>query len=217
MDVNENQERVYINIPAAFVKENLTNKQTGQSFHIATMPKNTIVDGKDVGGYQFSPMFVNKPFKFNGNQIALDDNNEPIINETSKMRVIPMKADSEVWLQNNKTKDKVIASPQTVKDALKENMKLYRAEQKEKNQEIDEQTFDEVQDEMVFGANDMSVMSKDDIPLEMPNLKANKPVKDNKPKIKPPNELRSYATQKATELNSGKEKPAQAKSQGLKQ
>ncbi len=40
--------------------------------------------------------------------------------------------------------------------------------------------------------------------------------KKSKFRIKPPNELRSYATQKAAELNSGKEKPAQAKSQGLK-
>ncbi len=77
------------------------------------------------------------------------------------------------------------------------------------NRNVDDITLDSI-----LEAQNVEVINNgfdDEIEQTNTNL-----VADDKPKIKPPNELRSYATQKAAELNSGKEKPAQAKSQGLK-
>lgn len=201
--MSNEKDRVYLNIPEAFVKENLTNKQTGQSFNLATMPKNTFIDGKDVGGYQFSPLYVNKPLKFSGNQMVLDENNKPVINEDSKMRVIPMKADSEIWLKDNKTKDKVITTPEALKDALSENRKMYLAEQKEKNQNVDEQTLEEAQNELISGSDDIEIPFDEPKPIRQESHS----VRADKPKIMSPNELIANATERAMKANADKGGP----------
>lgn len=58
------KKNVYLNLHKAFVRENIeyTDKGTGEkkTFNQVTLPKGTVIDGIDVGGYEFSPLFVNE-------------------------------------------------------------------------------------------------------------------------------------------------------------
>lgn len=82
------KKNVYISLHKAFVHENIkyTDKKTGQekTFNVVRLPADTVIDGKDVGGYEFSPLYVN-PSKFRGED----------------WRDIPLLADREVRLQKS--------------------------------------------------------------------------------------------------------------------
>ena len=60
---------VYLSLHENFVRENIayTDRATGEerTFNQVRLPAGTIVDGVDVGGYEFSPLFVN-PSKYRG-------------------------------------------------------------------------------------------------------------------------------------------------------
>lgn len=60
----EERKNVYLSLHKSFVREGIeyTDRATGEArtFNSATLPKGTVVDGVDVGGYEFSPMFVNE-------------------------------------------------------------------------------------------------------------------------------------------------------------
>ena len=60
----EERKNVYLSLHKSFVREGIeyTDRATGEArtFNSATLPKGTVVDGMDVGGYEFSPMFVNE-------------------------------------------------------------------------------------------------------------------------------------------------------------
>ena len=124
------KKNVYISLHEGFVRENIqyTDKQTGEqrTFNRVTLPKGTFIDGKDVGGYEFSPLYVN-PSKFRG----------------ENWRDIPLLAEREVWLQKSvldeegnpivgedgrREKDTVVVSPQKIKEALTESRKRYAEE-----------------------------------------------------------------------------------------
>ena len=124
------KKNVYISLHEGFVRENIqyTDKQTGEqrTFNRVTLPKGTFIDGKDVGGYEFSPLYVN-PSKFRG----------------ENWRDIPLLAEREVWLQKSvldeegnpivgedgrREKDTVVVSPQKIKEALAESRKRYAEE-----------------------------------------------------------------------------------------
>lgn len=124
------KKNVYISLHEGFVRENIeyTDKQTGEqrTFNRVTLPKGTFIDGKDVGGYEFSPLYVN-PSKFRG----------------ENWRDIPLLAEREVWLQKSvldeegnpivgedgkREKDTVVVSPKQIKDALAESRKRYAEE-----------------------------------------------------------------------------------------
>ena len=124
------KKNVYISLHEGFVRENIqyTDKQTGEqrTFNRVTLPKGTFIDGKDVGGYEFSPLYVN-PSKFRG----------------ENWRDIPLLADREVWLQKSvldeegnpivggdgrREKDTIVVSPQQIKEALAESRKRYAEE-----------------------------------------------------------------------------------------
>lgn len=124
------KKNVYISLHESFVKENVkyTDKKTGQekSFNIARLPKDTVIDGKDVGGFEFSPLYVN-PSKFRGEH----------------WRDIPLLADREVQLRRDvrdiegnpiigddgkREKEVVKVTPEQIKTALSEARKRYAEE-----------------------------------------------------------------------------------------
>jgi len=130
MSEEATKKNVYISLHEGFVREGIkyTDKQTGEekSFNRVTLPKDTVIDGRDVGGYEFSPLYVN-PSKFRG----------------ENWRDIPLLADREVWLQKSvldeegnpvvgeggkRERDTVVVSPQQIKDALAESRKRYAEE-----------------------------------------------------------------------------------------
>ena len=82
----EERKNVYLSLHKSFVREGIeyTDRATGETrtFNSATLPKGTVVDGVDVGGYEFSPMFVNES-RFKG----------------ADFRDIPLLANREVWLR----------------------------------------------------------------------------------------------------------------------
>ena len=126
----EQRKNVYISLHEAFVKEGIkyTDKRTGEekSFNVARIPSGTLVDGRDVGGYEFSPLFVN-PSRFRGEH----------------WRDIPLLADREVRLQKSvldaegkpvlgedgkRQKDTLAVAPAQLKEALSEARKRYAEE-----------------------------------------------------------------------------------------
>ena len=91
-----------------------------------TIPNGTVIDGKDMGGYEFSPLYVN-PSRFRGED----------------WRDVPLIAEREVWLQKSvldpdgnpvlgedgkRLKDTVKVMPQQIKDALAESRRRWAEE-----------------------------------------------------------------------------------------
>ena len=124
------RKNVYLSFHKNFVREDIpyTDKLTGEkkSFNQVTIPRGTVIDGKDMGGYEFSPLYVN-PSRFRGED----------------WRDVPMLADREVWLQKSvfdpeghpvigedgkKLKDTVKVMPQQIKDALAESRRALSEE-----------------------------------------------------------------------------------------
>lgn len=124
------KKNVYISLHESFIKENVkyTDKKTGQekSFNIVRLPKDTVIDGKDVGGFEFSPLYVN-PSKFRGEH----------------WRDIPLLADREVQLRRDvrdiegnpiigddgkREKEVIKVTPEQIKTALSEARKRYAEE-----------------------------------------------------------------------------------------
>ena len=134
------KKNVYISLHEAFVKEGIkyTDRKTGEekSFNVARIPSGTLVDGKDVGGYEFSPLFVN-PSRFRGEH----------------WRDIPLLADREVRLQKSvldaegkpvlgedgkRQKETLPIKPEQLKEALSEAPKRYAEEQAKDNRSLTE-------------------------------------------------------------------------------
>ena len=121
---------VYISLHEAFVREGIqyADKSTGEqrSFNVARLPPDTVIDGWDVGGYEFSPLYVN-PSRFRGEH----------------WRDIPLLADREVRLSRSvldaegrpvlredgrREKETLAVSPAQIKEALTEARKRYSEE-----------------------------------------------------------------------------------------
>ena len=117
------RKNVYLSFHKNFVREAIpyTDKRTGEqrTFNQVTIPNGTVIDGKDMGGYEFSPLYVN-PSRFRGED----------------WRDVPLIAEREVWLQKSvldpdgnpvlgedgkRLKDTVKVMPQQIKDALAES------------------------------------------------------------------------------------------------
>lgn len=124
------RKNVYISLHKLYVREGIeyVDKATGEkkTFNMATIPKGTVIDGKDVGGYQFSPLYVN-PSRFKGED----------------WRDIPLLADREVWLQRSvldpegnpvigedgrRQRDTIVVQPQQIKDAIAESRRAWAEE-----------------------------------------------------------------------------------------
>lgn len=134
------RKNVYISLHKNFVREGIkyTDKATGEekTFNQVRLPSGTTIDGKDVGGYEFSPLYVNES-KFRG----------------ENWRDIPLLADREVWLQKSvldaegnpvigedgrRQKDTVKVTPDKIKDALAESRKAWAEEHKQEAPGLEE-------------------------------------------------------------------------------
>ena len=121
------KKNTYISLHKNFVRTDIeyTDPRTGEkkTFNSVTLPQGTVIDGKDVGGYQFSPLYVNES-KYRG----------------ENWRDIPLLTDREVWLQKSvldpegspvigedgkRLKETVRVMPQQIKDALAESRRAY--------------------------------------------------------------------------------------------
>ena len=82
------RKNVYISLHEAFVREGIqyTDRSTGEqrSFNVVRLPPDTVIGGRDVGGYEFSPLYVN-PSRFRGEH----------------WRDVPLLADREVRLSRS--------------------------------------------------------------------------------------------------------------------
>ncbi len=85
---HEGRQRVYLTVHENFVREDIHYQdwKTGEerSFNLVTLPMGTVVDGEDLGGWQFSALFVDES-RFKGEH----------------WRDIPLLADREVWLRRS--------------------------------------------------------------------------------------------------------------------
>lgn len=67
--MSEDRKNVYVTLHKDFVRTDIeyADRATGETrtFNSVTLPKGTVIDGTDVGYYQFSPLFVN-PSRFKG-------------------------------------------------------------------------------------------------------------------------------------------------------
>ena len=124
------KKNTYISLHKNFVRTDIeyTDPRTGEkkTFNSVTLPQGTVIDGKDVGGYQFSPLYVNES-KYRG----------------ENWRDIPLLTDREVWLQKSvldpegnpvigddgrRERDTVKVTPAQIKEALAESRKRYAEE-----------------------------------------------------------------------------------------
>lgn len=134
------KKNVYISLHEAFVHEGIkyTDRKTGEekSFNVARLPAGTLVDGKDVGGYEFSPLFVN-PSRFRGEH----------------WRDIPLLAERDVRLQKSvldaegkpvigedgkRQKETLSIKPEQLKEALSEARKRYAEEHSKDERSLSE-------------------------------------------------------------------------------
>jgi hypothetical protein len=83
--MSKESKNVYVTFHKSFVKEGIpyTDAQTGEqrTFNSVTLPKGTVIDGRDVSYFEFSPRFINESRK------------------GENYRDIPLLKDREVWLQ----------------------------------------------------------------------------------------------------------------------
>lgn len=125
--MSEDKKNVYVTLHKDFVRTGIeyADRATGETraFNSVTLPKGTVIDGTDVGYYQFSPLFVN-PSRFKGedyrdipllanrevrlSKTLLDDQGKPVMGEDGK----PMR-------------DTVYAMPAQIKGALDEARSRY--------------------------------------------------------------------------------------------
>ena len=79
---------VYLTLHENFVRKDIAyiDRATGEqrTFNQVRLPADTVIDGRDVGGYEFSPFFVDA-LRFKG----------------PEWRDIPLLADREVWLKRS--------------------------------------------------------------------------------------------------------------------
>lgn len=135
----EEKKNTYITLHKNFVRTDIEylDPKSGEkrTFNSATLPKGTVIEGRDVSYYQFSPMFVN-PSKYRG----------------EKFVDIPLLTHKEVWLQRSildaegrpvidehtgrPAKDTVKVTPAQIKTALDEARKDYLAQRESKEQSL---------------------------------------------------------------------------------
>ena len=123
------KKNVYLSLHKAFIHENIkyTDKEGKEkTFNVVRLPSDTVIDGKDVGGYEFSPLYVN-PSRFRG----------------ENWRDIPLLADRDIRLQKTvldaegkpvlgddgkRQKESLTVKPEQIKNALAEARKRYAEE-----------------------------------------------------------------------------------------
>ena len=139
---NEVSGTVYLKVHEKYVREGIQRKDGAGEFNQVTLPKGTIVDGQDVGGYQFNPLFVQRPNKFENGELLMNDDGTPVKDETSPMREIPCIADREIWLKHydrgtKETSEPIKVMPTDLDNSLKQAYKQYRELKKAESVEQD--------------------------------------------------------------------------------
>lgn len=126
----ETRKNTYLTFHKNFVRTDIeyADKQTGEmkTFNQVTLPKGTVIDGKDMGGYQFSPLFVNES-RYRGDNY----------------RDVPVLTNRELWLRKSmldeqgqpvldangkQERDVVKVMPAVVKDAMDQALSRYLAD-----------------------------------------------------------------------------------------
>lgn len=135
----EEKKNTYITLHRNFVRTDIEylDSKSGEkrTFNSVTLPKGTVVEGRDVSYYQFSPMFVN-PSKYRGENFV----------------DIPLLTNKEVWLQRSildaegrpvideqtgrPAKDTVKLMPAQLKTALDEARREYLAQRESREQSL---------------------------------------------------------------------------------
>ena len=159
-------EKVYLDLHKSFVKQDIPyiDKQTGEerTFNSVTLPKDTVINGKNVGGYEFNPFYVDIS-KYNPDH-----------------RVIPLLADREVWLKKDvldadgnqildqdgrPERDTVKVMPQAIKEALSEARKAW-SQQHASERSLHDRAGTARNGAEALGHNgNRAAMSRDDIPF----------------------------------------------------
>lgn len=135
---NEKGERVYLRLHENFVQENISGKDfaTGEPkpFNQVTIPKGTTIDGQDVGGYRFTPYYVNQD-KFSEHMKVIPyPSDKPIhLSKALGTRDAEGTWQPELDASGKQIYDKVVVNPTDLKVAINEQRAAYLAEQKEKN------------------------------------------------------------------------------------
>lgn len=116
----DEKKNVYLTIHKSFVREGI--EYEGGTFNSVTLPGGTVINGRDVSYYQFSPLYVNASRR------------------GEDWRDIPMLKDREVWLrkallddqgspildeEGHRRYDTVIVSPVDIKSAIDQQRKEY--------------------------------------------------------------------------------------------
>lgn len=123
----ETPKNTYVTLHKNFVRTDIeyTDRRTGErkTFNSVTLPKGTVIDGRDVSYYQFSPLFVNDS-RYRGEDY----------------RDIPLLTEREVWLRKSildedgkpvvdeagvEVKDVMKVMPAQIKEALNRNRSEY--------------------------------------------------------------------------------------------
>lgn len=130
MTDSENRKNTYLTFHKNFVRTDIeyADKETGEAktFNQVTLPKGTVIDGKDMGGYQFSPLFVNES-RYRGDNY----------------RDVPVLTNRELWLRKSmldeqgqpvldangkQERDTVKVMPTVIKDAMDQARSRYLAD-----------------------------------------------------------------------------------------
>lgn len=159
----EEKKNTYITLHRNFVKADIeyTDPKSGEkrTFNSVTLPKGTVIDGRDVSYYQFSPMFVN-PSKYRGENFV----------------DVPLLTNREVWLQRSildaegnpvidertgrAAKDTVKVMPAQIKTALDEARREYLAQRESKEQSLGARA--------ARAREGASALSESNVPFEKP-------------------------------------------------
>lgn len=124
------KKNTYLTFHKNFVRTDIeyADRETGEAktFNQVTLPKGTIINGVDMGGYQFSPLFVNES-RYRG----------------ENYRDVPLLTEREVWLKRTvldeegqpvldesgkPEKDTVKVMPAEIKEAMEQARSRYLQE-----------------------------------------------------------------------------------------
>ena len=155
------RKNTYVTLHKNFVRTDIeyADRVTGETktFNSVTLPKGTVIDGKDLSYYQFSPMFVNES-RFHGEDY----------------RDIPLLTDREVWLKRSvldadgspildeagkPAKDVVKVMPAQLKEAVDRNRSEYLQSLQERAEHAREGS------RQLGNDSSRAAMNRDDIPF----------------------------------------------------
>lgn len=107
----EHQQALQLRMPSGFCRTYI-NKESGEKFNVVVIPKGTYLDGVDISGYYFNPLYLNCP--------QIPGTSQSVRN--AAFYEIPLLPDKEIWLKKDKL-EKIDGILQSVKDS--DGKKIY--------------------------------------------------------------------------------------------